>query len=116
MAISQTSSWNLLALQRKSVNVVRARQRVKQSVGKQSTWYLLSYSTLYKLLSSHSPSMDTTSDADGPESEEDDIEENPYPLEGKYIDEYDRQRCTATFAHCLPSPIDKLTGYWKCLK
>ncbi|KAN0107257.1 hypothetical protein V8E52_010309 [Russula decolorans] len=38
------------------------------------------------------PSMDTTSDADGPESEEDDIEENPYPLEGKYIDEYDRQR------------------------
>ncbi|KAH8978185.1 plus-3-domain-containing protein [Lactarius akahatsu] len=32
--------------------------------------------------------MDSTSDADGPESEE----ENPYPLEGKYIDEYDRQR------------------------
>ncbi|KAF8266895.1 hypothetical protein EI94DRAFT_1802384 [Lactarius quietus] len=29
-----------------------------------------------------------TSDADGPESEE----ENPYPLEGKYIDELDRQR------------------------
>jgi len=60
--------------------------------------------------------MDTTSDADGPESEEDDIEENPYPLEGKYIDEYDRQRYTATFAHCLPSPTDNLTGYWKCLK
>jgi len=39
--------------------------------------------------------MDTTSDADGPESEEDDIEENPYPFEGKYIDEYDRQRYTA---------------------
>ncbi|KAH9955438.1 hypothetical protein BC827DRAFT_1141450 [Russula dissimulans] len=32
-----------------------------------------------------------TSDADGPESE-DDVEENPYPLDGKYIDEYDRQR------------------------
>jgi hypothetical protein len=58
--------------------------------------------------------MDTTSDADGPESEED--EENPYPLEGKYVDEYDRQRYTATFAHCLPSPIDSLTGYWKCPK
>ncbi|KAI0251556.1 hypothetical protein BJV78DRAFT_1282408 [Lactifluus subvellereus] len=38
------------------------------------------------------PGMDTTSDADGPESEEDDVQENPYPLEGKYIDEYDRQR------------------------
>jgi hypothetical protein len=111
MAISQTSYWSLLALQRKSANVVRARQRVKQSVGKQSTWYLLAYSSLYQLLSPRSPSMDTTSDADGPESEEDDIEENPYPFEGKYIDEYDRQRYTATFAHCLPSPIDNLTGY-----
>ena len=40
--------------------------------------------------------MDTTSDADGPESEENDVEENPYPLDGKYIDEYDRQRYTAT--------------------
>ena len=60
--------------------------------------------------------MDTTSDADGPESEEDDIEENPYPFEGKYIDEYDRQRYAATFAHCLPNPIDDLTGYWKCRK
>jgi hypothetical protein len=116
MAISQTSFWNLLALQRKSANVVRARQGVKQSVGKQSTSYLFAYSTLYQLLSSRSPSMDTTSDADGPESEEDDIEENPYPLEGKYIDEYDRQRYTATFAHCLPSPIDNLAGYWKCPK
>jgi hypothetical protein len=42
-----------------------------------------------------------TSDADGPESEENDVEENPYPLDGKYIDEYDRQRYTATFVHCL---------------
>jgi hypothetical protein len=49
--------------------------------------------------------MDTTSDADGPESEEDDVEENPYPLDGKYIDEYDRQQYTATFTHCLPSPL-----------
>jgi hypothetical protein len=53
--------------------------------------------------------MDTT-------SEEDDIEENPYPLDGKYIDEYDRRRYTATFAHCPPSPIDNLAGYWKCAK
>ncbi|KAH9972582.1 hypothetical protein BGW80DRAFT_1313604 [Lactifluus volemus] len=37
------------------------------------------------------PGMDSTSDGDGPESEEDDVEENPYPLEGKYIDELDRQ-------------------------
>ena len=72
--------------------------------------------TVYQLPSLHSPSMDTTSDADGPESEEDDIEENPYPLEGKYTDEYDRQRYTATFTHCLPGPIDSLTGYWKCLR
>jgi hypothetical protein len=42
-----------------------------------------------------------TSDADGPESEENDVEENPYPLDGKYIDEYDRQRYTATSVHCL---------------
>jgi hypothetical protein len=54
--------------------------------------------------------MDTTSDADGPESEEGGVEENPYPLDGKYIDEYDRQRYTATFAHRLPSPTDSLTG------
>jgi hypothetical protein len=40
--------------------------------------------------------MDTTSDADGPESEEDDVDENPYPLDGKYIDEYDRQQYAAT--------------------
>ena len=46
--------------------------------------------------------MDTTSDADGPESEEDGIEENPYPLDGKYMDEYDRQRYTATL-RALPS-------------
>ena len=77
---------------------------------------LFTHSTLYQLLSSRSPSMDTTSDADGPESEEDDIEENPYPLEGKYIDEYDRQRYTATVAHCLLGPIDNITGYWKCPK
>ncbi|KAI9456073.1 plus-3-domain-containing protein [Russula earlei] len=32
-----------------------------------------------------------TLDVDGPESE-DDVEENPYPLDGKFIDEYDRQR------------------------
>jgi len=48
--------------------------------------------------------------------EEDDVEKNPYPLDGKYIDEYDRQRCIATFPHCFPSPIDSLTGYWKCQK
>ena len=53
-----------------------------------------------------SPGMDSTSDVDGPESEEDDVEENPYPLDGKYIDEYDRQRYTATCVHCLASPAD----------
>lgn len=29
---------------------------------------------------------------DGPESEEDSTESNPYPIEGKYIDEEDRER------------------------
>lgn len=53
----------------------------------------------------------TSSDADGSGCEEDGIEENPYPLDGKYIDEYDRQRYTATLAHSLPSRIDNLTGY-----
>ena len=61
-------------------------------------------------------SIDTTSDADGPESEENDIEEIPYPLDGKYIDEYDRQRYVATFAPCILSAIENLTGYWKCPK
>jgi hypothetical protein len=42
--------------------------------------------------------MDSTSDADGPESEEDDVEENPYPLDGKFIDEYDRQRYSHAWA------------------
>ena len=60
--------------------------------------------------------MDTTSDADGLESEENDIDEIPYPLDGKYIDEYDRQRYAATFVHCFPSLIDYLTSYWKCPK
>jgi hypothetical protein len=60
--------------------------------------------------------MDSTSDADGPESEENDVEENPYPLDGKYIDEYDRQRYTATCAHCLSSPAEDLTGSSKCPK
>ncbi|KAI0922796.1 hypothetical protein AcV5_009677 [Taiwanofungus camphoratus] len=32
------------------------------------------------------------SEEDMPESEEEDVEPNPYPLEGKYIDEDDRQR------------------------
>ena len=54
--------------------------------------------------------MDSTSDADGPESEEDGVEENPYPLDGKYIDEYDRQRYTATLGHRLPSITDDSTA------
>ena len=36
--------------------------------------------------------MGDYSDEDQPESEEDVPESNPYPLEGKYIDEDDRQR------------------------
>ena len=50
--------------------------------------------------------MNSTSDADGPESEEDDVEENPYPLDGKYVDEYDRQRYTAT---CTTPLLAQLT-------
>jgi hypothetical protein len=53
--------------------------------------------------------MDSTSDADGPESEEDDVEENPYPLDGKYVDEYDRQRYTATCATALLVTADNST-------
>ncbi len=110
MATSQTSSWNLLVLQRRSVNVVRALQGAKLSVGRQSERVLLAYRTRYQTLFLYSPGMDSTSDADGPESEEDDVEENPYPLDGKYIDEYDRQRYTATFVHCPPSLTDDSTA------
>lgn len=39
-----------------------------------------------------SSSDDEDSDAEQPESEEEDAEANPYPLEGKYVDEADRQR------------------------
>jgi len=56
--------------------------------------------------------MDSTSDADGPESEE----ENPYPLEGKYIDEYDRQRYIATLSPCVQGPAKSFIGFWKCPK
>jgi hypothetical protein len=56
--------------------------------------------------------MDSTLDSGG---EEDDVEENPYPLDGKYIDVYDRRRYTITFVRCLSSTVDNLTGYWKCL-
>ena len=60
--------------------------------------------------------MDSTSGADGPESEEDYFGENPYPLEGKYIDEFDRQRYTATLALCFSSTTEDLTGSPKCPK
>ena len=56
--------------------------------------------------------MDSTSDVDGPESEE----ENPYPLESKYIDELDRQRYIATFLPCVQPPAKRLIGFWKCPK
>ena len=56
--------------------------------------------------------MDSTSDADGPESEE----ENPYPLDGKYIDELDRQRFVATFFPCVQGPAKGFIGFWKCPK
>jgi hypothetical protein len=38
-----------------------------------------------------SVSMETDSEGEGPESEEEDAD--PYPLDGKYADEADRQRC-----------------------
>ena len=41
----------------------------------------------------HSVEMGSDSDQDDePESEEDSAESNPYPIEGKYIDEEDRER------------------------
>jgi len=99
MAISQTSSWNLLVPRRKNENVVS--QRAKQNVGrKQSQCFLLAILVSTKILSLPIAGMDSTSDGDGPESEEDGVEANPYPLDGKYVDEYDRQRYTATFTHC----------------
>ena len=51
-------------------------------------------STFYKSICPRSSSMNTTSDSG---CEKDDVEENPYPLDGKYIDEYDRQRYTVIF-------------------
>jgi hypothetical protein len=104
MATFQMSSWNLLAPQRRSANAEKAPQRAELSVGKQSERDFLPYLIRYSKFSLCSLGMDSTSDADGPESEEDDVEaKNPYPLDGKYIDEYDRQRYTATFLHRLPS-------------
>ena len=43
--------------------------------------------------------METDSGEDGPESEEEDSD--PYPLEGKYADEADRQRSVALSALLL---------------
>lgn len=40
-----------------------------------------------------SPDAEGESDADHPESEEEDMDAaNPYPLEGKFIDEEDREK------------------------
>ena len=57
---------------------------------------------LCSLLASHrfltrrrSTNDDTESEAEQPESE-DEAESNPYPLEGKFIDEEDRNRYAAT--------------------
>jgi hypothetical protein len=102
MATFQTSSWNLLVLQRRSANAARAPQRAELNVGKQSERDFLPIflGTGTNPFSLCSPAMDSTSDADGPESEEDDVEENPYPLDGKFIDEYDRQRYS--HARALP--------------
>jgi hypothetical protein len=74
----------LQAQQRKSASVVKVRQEAKQSdaeqQGEQEQGHL-SYSGLDS--PSSNSEMDSTSDVDGPESEE----ENPYPLDGKYTDE-----------------------------
>lgn len=43
--------------------------------------------------SSYSVSMETDSGDEGPESEEEDADS--YPLDGKYADEADRQRCVS---------------------
>jgi hypothetical protein len=71
----------------------------------------VSQNKVFVLLSSESPSpnseMDSTSDVDGPESEE----ENPYPLDGKYIDELDRQRFVATFSPCVQGPAKSFIGF-----
>ena len=53
----------------------------------------------------HSVEMGSDSDQDDePESEEDSAESNPYPIEGKYIDEEDRERYVDFPFHlyCIP--------------
>ena len=47
-------------------------------------------SLFYTLAEFSSVSMETDSGDDGPESEEEDSD--PYPLEGKFVDEADRHR------------------------
>ena len=49
--------------------------------------------------------MGSDSDQDDePESEEDSAESNPYPIEGKYIDEEDRERYVVfpSYLYCIP--------------
>jgi hypothetical protein len=110
------SFWNSLELQRKSANVVRVPRKGNQSAGKLSEWRVFSLLYSGPNFFLHSPGMDSTSDADGPESEEDDVEENPYPLEGKYVDEYDRQRYATTFTPSASRPAEELADSWKCLR
>ena len=53
----------------------------------------------------HSVEMGSDSDQDDePESEEDSAESNPNPIEGKYIDEEDRERYVGVpfYLHCVP--------------
>ena len=112
MVIFQMSSSSLQAQQRKSASAVKVLQEAKQSVAKQQGGQESVICPTLVLRPSPNSEMDSTSDADGPESEE----ENPYPLEGKYTDEYDRQRYIATLSPCIRGPAKSFIGFWKCPK
>ena len=90
-----TSCWNSLVHRKRSESDVR-RRVLGRNDASQSALLCLPFSlqniTEYFL----SVALDTSEDE--PESEEEIEDLNPYPFDGKYVDEADRQKCVMAFA------------------
>lgn len=92
------SFLSLQEQQIRSVKDARTARRV-QSDERQSTFLILPYlgqSTLTQYVYHCRALAQSESEGDGPESEEEETIVNPYPLENKYTDEYDREQCVGS--------------------
>lgn len=121
--ISPTSSSSWLVRQRRSAESVKAKG--PSNGGEQSERKGVSMATHGAALKTMHRGPEEASDADHTVSE-DEEERNPYPLEGKYVDEADRQRCACSAALSVvqvlngsPACVRTLAPWvdsWRCLR